>query len=615
MTAYGQGITPKWYRDQGAKSFTKMGFASFMHRIFVELGMLPIHALNPFDLGLLANAEYVVNTTRNDLVWFYDFPSVETWYVRGVPYRPVFCMYVGSAASSPPANYGTVVGNTFFFHFMYRRADRVVRTDLFNRTRLHSNSWGNYGLGDFNEALNESTEFGITDTCYGTYKYLENWKHYAASSDVNRTGFLNVKNLHVILGKGGLTVMVGTGTSKTDCQDIFSFSIVFGGARIPGRARVPLSDPNLNLACPVFMMPHHAASGGYISGSEAVSGVSLSGVHPVASLLGVQHDLKIGFGNSTAALAGAWPGAVRAPLFNLENIERPIYPICASDTKSSPRTLPSGGSHILQPIVYSTQYTVTNVLDYVGPLDPTIRSEVTPPWADVWMVPKFRFGDRTAPYGEFVDPTTGLNWFVFLANGLNHMVATEVEGITKYVTAPFTSPISGSTLTFTDYYNLNAGFTWTTGNPHQAVFANQAVHTFVPTASTDEALCVGIADGNVFQTQFTAEPYFPVVGSYYTLQMELLWNSVSAQTPTSNSLVLEYLNDSNVWINVLTIYNTGNAAVPYNAYTAITEIVIPVYSSTNRIYFRLRSLYSTSAAGTKTCKVRGIRIREYAYGT
>lgn len=617
MTAYGQSIAPKWYQETDAKRMSKMGFAHILHRALMQVGMIPLRAINPFDLEKLANAEYPVTTDRDDLVFHYDFPTSETWSVGGVTYRPVLIMHIGSVAGQIPVNVGEVVGSSILFHLAYRRSDRIQRNDIFNLQRLHT-GMSNFGLGTAGENTSPTASGTPANGAYGMYLYFSTWKMYEGASDVNRPDYLTVKNIHVILGRGGLSVMVGSGTGKSDCNDIFSFSIVFAGARIPSRGRIAMNDSNLNLTCPVFAMPHQTTVNvtppAYWSNSHVAEGVSLTAVHPCTWLLGVQHDLKVLYGDSAAALAAAAPGAVLAHLYNLENIERPLMPVANGDTKNSPRVVSGapGGAHILQRIAYIPWNAWNNADEYIGIIDAGIRAQPCPGWEDVWTAPNYRFGDLTAPYGEYVDPVTSTNWFLFRASGVGMMVATQVEGITKYAKSDL-GYFSAETLTQTDYYNLNGGFTWVNPSPHDAVALNNGGGStlWIPTASTDEALLTSPADGDYGTFEFTAEPYTIGAAVRFTLQMELKWNSVSAQSG-NNPMIIQWSPDNGTtWTTLQSINNVGTTGGNWQNYTATAEFDIHPGTIDGKFRFRVQTQFTTGTGGTKTGGIRAIRLRQY----
>ena len=616
MTEYGQSIPPRWFRDTTVKLFTRMNFAHYIHRALMQVGMIPIRSWNPFDLELPANADVNPLGDRSDYIWFYDFPTSESFTVDGIAYRPILVMttlitYTGAISANQSS------ANTRFC-LALRRAGDLAKNNLVWWTRNYENASPNFGFGTHNSTLTD-TGTGNVNTGDSNGEYSGNgailtktdWKMFAASSEPSRQSLLAVRNFHVILGKGGLTVQVGSGLGRNDSNDLLSFSAVFGGARIPGRARIPAQDPNLNLMNPIVWLPHastNVSSTHFYKTGLAYEGISYSGVKFSSVVLGIQHDLKIPRGSATGFTSQ--PGGAFLELFNLENIERPMFPVYATDTKNSPRNSLFGGVHILQPIVYTQVSDRAGVQGFVQVQDFNIRSEIAPTWFDIWYVPKFRISDRTAPIGEYVDPDTNLNWFLFRASNTNTILATEVEGITKFSTLGF---FDSFTLVDDDYFNLNGGFTWTAGNPQQAAAVNSAADLWIPVGATDEATLTSTAGGTVANLTFTIEPYTGLAADEsFTLQLELFWRSVSAQAnSTSNPLLIEFSSDGTNWTTLQTIYNTGVTAGPYQGYTATAELGILPSSNDLRLRFRLRTIYTSSTGGTKTAGIRNIHVRRY----
>lgn len=617
MTEYGQSIPPRWYRDVTPRQCTKVNMAWHVHRALLQVGMLPIRSWNPFDLELPQYEEFNPGSARSDLVWYYDLPTNETFEIGGIPYRPVLCMVL-HIASTGSGVLSTNSESLLRFEYGHRRADRLIRDDFSNLVRLHTSS-SNYGVGAYNSAIGVSADLSYASSSgWGAWYQNTTWKTYAGSADANRQTLVAVGNIHVMLTGGGLVVQVGSGMSKTDSNDILSFSLVFGGARIPGRARIPSSDPNLNRINPVFVLPHRvdsldASAINYWVDTLSYEDFTYLGVRPASWALGVQHDLKIARG--TQAGYTTRPGAVRLEIFNLENIERPLFPSPKAATQNSPRTYNGSAAHILQPMVYSQSRLKTDSTDFYQVQNFDIRSQMAPAWEDIWYCPKYRFADRTAPYGEYVDPVTNTNWFLFRASGINSMLAIDVEGVAKFSSFDISTIFN---LQDTDYYNLNGGFTWTAGNPEAATASQTAgsgiTQAWTPTASVDEATCIMTTTGSSTWSFNITDPVYLETDTSYTIQLEIRWYSVSAQgNTTSNPMYLEYSSDNgSTWVIVQTIFNTGNAALPYNAYTMTPELPIWPSHDDARIRFRIRCAYDLSTGGNRTAAIRSLRVRRYA---
>lgn len=485
-----------------------------------------------------------------------------------------------------------------------------------NVRRMHVSpaSATNFGHGVYNDNGNSMSTLTIGALAgLGAWFGSGTWKVHGASTSTVRIDRIGMKNIHVILGKGGLLVQVGTGVDKTDCSDLMSVLFAFGGDRIPGRARVPASDPNLNLICPVFTLALRDNSGWYYNASNIVfDDVTLSGARQRSIALGLQHGLNVAFG--TASGFTTRPGAVNLELFNIENIERPLFPSSRCDTVNSPRDHLSGAAHILQPVVYTQTFGIGDGSYVYNVQDFSIRPQVAPTWYDVWYCPAVRYSDRIAPAGEYVDPQTNTNWWLFYAVSVNTMMAVDIEGVTKYTTLGY---FDSFTLTDDDYFNLNAGFTWTTGNPQQAVVSQDSSanmsQSWTATPATDEATAVHLATSGVSTFTWVVEPYTGASSDVsFALQLELRWYSPTAQTnSTSNPLFIEYDGGPAGWITVQTIYNTGNSAIPFNSYTQTAELPILPSPTDGKIRFRLRSTYTNPTGGNRTAAVRNVHVKQY----
>ena len=413
MTEYGQTIPPKWFQDRTVQSFTKAGFARYLHRALVAVGMLPIRLVNPLgDVEQASMDEFTEipiqaqTGSAEGAFWFYDFPTSETHSINGITYRPCIAL---SAVQHITTGLNQSVGECVGFHLYYRRADRVLINDFQNLARLHINS-SYFGMGSYNDSI--TTFWQAND---GAYTQLWNWKPSTTTGDANHQTLLSVAAVDVILGKGGLLIQVGNGQTKTDNNNILNVLYAFGGARIPDRKRVPSSDGNLNLVMPVMLLDFVTTNVTHYYTSNPLSLKSY--------ILGMQHDLLF------------TTQAVRAHIYNQENIERPIFPFSETITKDSPRSISGIGRHILNRLIYISYNHFSNGL-FFGPLNPAISNATVPTWEDCWTFPGVRAADNTAPVGEYVDPTSNVNWWLFRAPNLSGQMAVDVEGATKITVLP-----------------------------------------------------------------------------------------------------------------------------------------------------------------------------------
>lgn len=605
MTAYGQSITPKWFLDRTPMAMTKMGFVRHLHRALLTVGMVPIRRFMPTvppsgstNYWLENNNQWMnledaqwdelpVVAKRDDFIFWYDYPSAETFQVNGITYRPILmvtCPLDMTDGSNQGSNQTAITISSG-----YRRADRIMRGDLTPWTRLYVSA-SNYGGLLTTSALTAGHE--------GMRVVLWNWKINAASVNATYNQTLAVANFHVILGRGGLVIQVGSGVGKSDSNDVLSCAFLFGGARIPGRARVPEDDSNLNRINPVMPLALTTQSTSYFyQTSFGADDVTLFGARLSSYVMGMQHDLL-------PSLNG-----VMAHLFNLENIERPLLPVSSVDTKESPRNVGGTGAHILQRIVYLTWNEINAAAALFGPMRPSIRSQPVPTWEDLWTFPAVRAADRTAPYGEYVDPVTGTNWFMLRASNVQSMLAFEVEGIIKlgaFVT-------TADTLASSSYLNMNGGAASVL--PLGFVMTKAAAFgAFV--AATDEITWSVVSTDTVANVLF-ASPTGTVgdtVSTQYEVTFEAFNRGTSGtvqSTGGAEALFLEYSRDNGAsWIAVAWVPCAGtNAANSAYNYATYRGAVAPG-DTVDEIRFRIRFSYGNTGFGNHSGGVRNIRVRK-----
>jgi hypothetical protein len=144
---------------------------------------------------------------------------------------------------------------------------------------------------------------------------------------------------------------------------------------------------------------------------------------------------------------------VQSRLYNLENLEWPVYPTYWPYTAPSPRKLSNGqGAHILARMVQVPSHIWSDYEDKFGPkVDDLTGEDVRPIWEDLFTAPGFRFCDRTAPIGDYEDPVTGANWYLIPQRNTGAIIGLMSEN------AVFTDQTLNRTL-----------FTW--GSPIGVVF-------------------------------------------------------------------------------------------------------------------------------------------------
>ena len=295
MSEFGQALTPKTFHRREVRAYTKLGFTELICKALLEVGMKPIPSWDSYDIYDPANAEKPVDVNGTDLAFWFDFPDSSTFVLNGVLYRP--CVAISASVQADPTGFAHGnVGEVWGIKLCYRRGDRLVKSDVRNLSYYRGNT-NRQGLGTFGE-------FNFIHWTYeaGSFYYDPTWRPYASFVNVNYAPkYLN--NIFVHLGPAGLVVLAGTGdgTRKSDFANVIAWTAVFAGSRIPGRARVPLQDPNLSRIDPVMAFPMKSVDTDYVSGTGELRSHSL----------GMQHDMK--YTQEPVVLA----------VYNLENVEQP----------------------------------------------------------------------------------------------------------------------------------------------------------------------------------------------------------------------------------------------------------------------------------------------------
>ncbi|MBA3845414.1 MAG: hypothetical protein H0X45_02090 [Planctomycetes bacterium] len=632
MTAYGQAITTKWYRETDPKQMTKYDFAQKLIKALRAVGMVPIRQYWPtFGCGtrivasvagvvtVPANLNYRVDLDSMDVTtlpsqfatpnvsnvfddgfYLFDYPTTETFAINGVLYRPcivVVAMHVVTGSNS--ADNGT----TIQIRHCRRRADRVLLSDVMTLAKSNfpgaSSGQNNFGFGNSTDGNDATSNFGAGRRGAGVANFW-NWKPNTVIGDASHQGLLSVKNFHVVLSKTGLLIQVGNGTTRFDSNNILNCGFYFGGARVPGRARVPAQDDNLNLIDPVVFVPHGETEQSSLYFYETSLGIgsgttsaTMSGTHPLAWALGCQHGLL--FSDTLSVVLR---------LYNIENLQRPFYPFYDIDTKGSPRQVDAVGSHVLNRVVYMT-FNSYGTNTYFGPIDTSLRIEPVPAWEDIWTFPWWRVADRSAPEGEYVDPSTGINWWLYYTQNMNCMFAAEVEGITKLAVLPtYAAPAFVSET----LYSLASGFGGVVGATVTMVQHTGAA-PWVATPATDEATrTTNTTSEDTSLTFVVPGNTGDSVETCYQLSYQM-FNRATASGQTVPLTVQVSRDGGTNWIVLVTHASagndTGNAAYNYATYT----LPLPKDQTVNDFRFRFR-VARNGGTGTATTGVKDVRVQK-----
>jgi len=424
MATFGQAIPAKRWRLQEPKFYTKYGFIHDLHRALVTVGMefIPALSINDPETDLVDAAP---PDTNSSVFWAYWYPTSETFTVDGVDYRPIFIVYAPWWESTSDPGEEMSIG-------VWLRGDGSIRdgdplNNYINFMKAIERE-SNNGLGLFNDSFSTyftSQWLGGTLAAVGGHPGNSPfdqwaWKPYDsfAGNSSQQTTML-IRNFEVVLSKGGLLIKVGQGTTKVTEADLMNFYAAFGGGRIPTKARPVLDDDNLDRINPIVIIDGHTEDPDWRpTGPERIE----------SWVVGIQHDFRAETDN-----------AFRLHLRSLENISRPHRAFQNQETLPSPRDEAGTLAHILNRCVYRTWDNHQDGNDYIGPLDVRVSPAPIQEWEDWWDIPGFRWIDKTAPKGDFVDAIGGEQYHAWLLNNIGVLAAINIEGITD-----FSSFVSGS---------------------------------------------------------------------------------------------------------------------------------------------------------------------------
>ncbi len=563
MTDYGQSIPNKVVHLQDQINLTKAGFTHLFGKALAKVGMVFIPSISSYDLLADSNAEFgIPNQSQTANTFWFDFPTSEVFYVGTTPYRPCVGLLAHSADVFGQLSSNSQWVNGWSLRLGRRRADRIDLND-FRTLYYQFVDSGYYGLGSPTGSVN-AFEFGLTmrqKEGGATESTPPFWKPFAASAmSSSQTYLKNIKNFYVYLGKAGLFCFMGGGMSSSDFGNILSAGIAFGGARIPGRARIPNQDPNLNRMNPAVEIPMFA-SGSWWDGTKAYS-----------YTMGMQFDLK-----QTLL-------PVVTEVYNLENVEQPIKPSYTPPTLRSPRIVNGSGAYILSRPIYSPQYVYNDTSNLMGPVDPLITgSDVRPQWEDLFTCSSFRFGDRTvsAP-GEYTDPVSSKLWFLVHAENIGMAYALAYDGRTIYTDVNLTRTLIGTV-------NVDFSVGGFAGPFPSGVTVTQVIQngvTWTATPGQDEVTLNPVSQqsysDNEIIIDYTPDPSDPV-DTAYEIQFDSKF-SANSYGPTPPFLSHSTYDNFNTLIQFLIYNGSLNPSDPQFHYQTVTRSVT-INATTGKIRF------------------------------
>lgn len=604
--SYGQSIAKKVVWDKTSRLLTKAAYCHLLSKALVSAGMTFLPSVSEYDFLDPRNEEGDHDIGgQYSAIAFFDFPTSEVFTVNSINYRPYLALRYSGDTYDPTNSNGMAI-ETVSFELGVRRADRLDPNDFrtYNYYRYSSGYWGMGGSTEGWAGANDGAWFY-------DHKWLPSYRPEWASFP-SSYGWrpITVGNVFVHLGPGGLIVCTGQDPSASGFSSVHAFAVVFYGSRIPGRAYNPIVDVNLPRCNPTVMIPFRSVDGEFLT--------TPGNAQLIGHILGCQYNLQF---TPTGTELVHWYH------YNMENVDRPLFPDLFATVRNSPRVVSGSGRHILAPMIGIPNNRRGNATELYSKVDQNISAtRVSPPWEDFFYAPNARLADATAPIGEYEDPVSLLNWWLVPMTNTGARLAMNVEGATSFASVPaVASPVlqtteqyDGSVAGDASAFPRTTTFLRDTNGPGSGNFA------WVSGQNILRASYPMYAPGGYFRrtrlrilmTPFTYDPAYQ-----YVLKYELTVRSTMATAPTTTGNSPYFY----IWLN----NPFGNASIvrPFlagrsageNAYNSQTveQFVVPSYGNNdpgnvlqNCINIGLHAFDPTSVyiSGVTTIEVSNLRI-------
>lgn len=610
--SYGQAITPKIFHDTSVVTVTKTAYAHKVAKALVAVGMKFLPHMSTYDvLDARFEEGHFEFTTNETGVFFFAFPTTESFVIDGVSYLPTLGMRY-TQETNDPTNSNGYSSEAFVFDLCARPAGSNDADRVRGEQYWRSNGGYAFGLGGDTVGW-PSYQDGAA---YYNHKWLTT-NRASWSSYISTYGWapIIVGNLSISLGPGGLTVFSGRSTAPGEYAQYHSFTVLFMGSRIPGRGL--MTDPNLNRINPTILMPHR---------STAASNLAVPGqYHHRTAVIGCQYNLTLPLVSNTEKRLGS----VAFLLFNLvnledneSNIDKYVY------VHDSPRLVDGVGRHLLEPIVGYPQEELNFGTNLFGRRNDNIGLSgiVCPRWAEYFYAPQARWADVNAPIGIYADPDTAFDWYITppLASGAK--LALNLEGATNETNSPVpsygpftTESFDVSTAGYASVFPRAVTYRTDANGPSQVWVAGSGSQN----AQTLSYTYYSLGGYWIRKTWFIDAPttddpedQYEFVFSFYVRTTQ-----VSAPTGTGNAPYMS------VWANSVYGHVPSNVSLNFvggrssgeGSYD-LTEVVLPVRRAHQSagpdcplgkfsIAFHGYNPYSSNPGGTWTIRIENLRLR------
>jgi hypothetical protein len=455
MTKFGADLVPKIYRNRTARQLTQWELVRELIGALKAVGMKPYR--HPeltrfredyedddiFDIySNISSSDYATQFT-----FVFDFPDDHTVVSNGIPWKPCFIIHMGLH------QYRDSTSSNAFSDLALMTGMRRQDTDWYTEDRIREELILNFGRSyyDMNRMWyggSSYTQNAFSGTQYGGTRINNNQASPGSQAEYWSSKRYPVGNMEVVLGPGGLHVQVGSGFRKSDCNNHLCLSALFGGERIPGRARAPEDDPDIDMTAHVF----HTAWDSETATSTwyHFHAGSSSQYRPRGLTFGRQY---------TNPYTGAQQfslGLFQADFYNYENINR-LGQDDYGRADPSPRKMGNTSYHALIPMVSIIKHTTHNSNDdeYYTTKRQSDQASV-PLWEECYYHDSFVFSDGVAPYGIYSDPATADDWFMFRGPHHNTMFGFKVTGYDLLTAADLDFDL-GITVQTEEHIDLSSG--------------------------------------------------------------------------------------------------------------------------------------------------------------
>lgn len=472
MAFIGENYTPQVYENFSVRNMSRWEVFHELNKVMLAFGMKRVYpwggeSLRDKPLELISDGD-VWGPIADDMEgsWaIYDFPgdfefvnegsSADGFFpygsandpdpIGGRTWRPCVVLWIAQQRSASNSN---AVGTWFGVELINRRVGDLAKlielrdidinggsgyisagggaygAHMRTRTQEYStisNQWQGTPTESMSTVYGTSSARGLGYLCAlssGTFPLFTQNSTYTSSS----SGLIPVRSFRVILSKGGLLIQVGSGTRKSDNNDVLDVLVAFGGRRIPGRGRPAAEDIDRDHTNQAYLLTFTDTG----IASHEFHDTSALGYAPRGFMAGARFtdpDPTLG--------VSLWSGGVGIRTFNFDNIDRVPYATLwfVSATRLSPRNIGGSGYHVLSRWVYATHSAMANGNVIMGTRD-LAYSTVDPyyRWYEIYYCPHLVWADPVAPGGYFTDPASGIEYFFWRCRNTGVIAGIEVEG-------------------------------------------------------------------------------------------------------------------------------------------------------------------------------------------